>query len=227
MLVLLRNTKDIYDLDSDGELSLPEIERLIIELYGRNNVIDSSMGNEAMQDINKFAEDRGGILTLPAFTMYTMHHSMLLFPVFGIQRIIQKKIMGAKYWHDVENNRSIYFNTARKMKNFDPRHVHILLRTYKTGAAAAILSHTGDPNVALKQQFDLDNECHNEGIKENNDHQKRRESKVINLSKVKNEKFKRAVEKVKEINTGHRSAIRETVSESIECFYSFDWCKVY
>ena len=37
---------------------------------------------------------------------------------------------------------------------FDPRHVQILLRTYRTGGVAAILAHTGDPNVALQDWFE-------------------------------------------------------------------------
>ena len=130
---------------------------MILELYGTNNVLTSKIGKEVMSDINKFTEDRGGVLSLTSFTIYTMNHSMLLFPIFRIQRTIQKKIMGLNYWKDVEINREKYF-TSNKNKHFDPRHVQILLRTYKTGAAAAILTHTGDPNVALKQQYDEDNQ---------------------------------------------------------------------
>lgn len=79
-------TFDIYDLDSDGELSLPEIERMIQELYGPGSKNPNSKGHFILNDINHFAEIRGGVLDLTAFTMYTRNHSMLLFPVFRIQR---------------------------------------------------------------------------------------------------------------------------------------------
>ena len=65
--------KDIYDLDTDGELSLPEIERMIQELYGVNGTnLITSMGKDALNDVNHYAEERGGFLNLVSFTCYTM-----------------------------------------------------------------------------------------------------------------------------------------------------------
>ena len=98
-------TFDMYDLDSDGELSLPEIERMVQELYGKNNTELSGIGSDVLEDVYNFAEDRGGVLDLNSFTIYTMNHSLLLFPVFKIQRVIQRKAMGIKYWEDVERRR--------------------------------------------------------------------------------------------------------------------------
>ena len=40
---------------------------------------------------------------------------------------------------------------------FDRRHVQSILRTYKTGSAAAILTHTGDPNEGLRQWMEKKN----------------------------------------------------------------------
>ena len=78
-------TFDLYDLDADGELSLPEIDRMVQELYG--DAKTNPVGRDVLRDVNQFAEDRGGVLDLTSFTIYTMNHSLLLFPVFQIQRV--------------------------------------------------------------------------------------------------------------------------------------------
>ena len=193
-------TFDLYDLDSDGELSLPEIELMVQELYyhstdhilipvnnnnnthnhnhsssstikhnkkngesvfvsadGTNNQIIMKNNNktyeqlEVWKDINRYAEDRGGVLDLTSFTIYTMNHSMFLYPVFQIQRRIQKRIMGMSYWSEMERSRPE--GKSNQNSYFDPRHVQIFLRTYRTGAAAAVLTHTGDSNAALRLFF--------------------------------------------------------------------------
>jgi len=79
-------TFDLYDLDSDGELSLPEIERMVLELYGNVGRLNG-IGKKILDNVNSFAEERGGFLNQTSFTVYTMNHSMLLFPAFQIQRV--------------------------------------------------------------------------------------------------------------------------------------------
>jgi len=167
---------------------------MVHELYG-------TIGNDILQDINKFAEERGGVLNLTSFTVYTMNHSMLLFPIFRIQRIIQQKTMGINYWRKVKTKKAAYFD-KKENTFFNPRHVQILLRTYKTGAAAAILTHTGDPNVAIKEQFDHDNE---------EDIDNKQSTPVISYQghreSFKYEKLKRVVEKIKEVNVAQRVVV--------------------
>ena len=51
-------TKDMYDLDSDGELSIPEIERMVKELFGEGG------GKQCLDSAIEFAETRGGALNL-------------------------------------------------------------------------------------------------------------------------------------------------------------------
>lgn len=66
--------------------------------------------------------------------------------------------MGLKYWENVERTRGFRSDELEEKDgmstSFDPRHVQILLRTYKTGEAAAVLTHTGDPNIALRQYYE-------------------------------------------------------------------------
>jgi Ca2+-binding EF-hand superfamily protein len=168
---------DMYDLDFDGELSLPEIERMLQELYGLHL---TSSDNHILSDINRFAEQRGGTLNLTSFTIYTTNHSMLLFPIFVLQRKIQKKVMGIMYWKDIENMRSTSenrrkSNAARSKMIFDHRHIQTLMRTHKKSNITSLLNHTEEStngSVSMPRRNMLN-------------------------AKVKNEKFKNAVEKLK------------------------------
>lgn len=49
---------DMYDLDTDGELSIPEIERMVNELFGAGG------GKRCLKQAIEFAEARGGALNL-------------------------------------------------------------------------------------------------------------------------------------------------------------------
>lgn len=159
-------TFDLYDLDSDGELTCPEIEKLVHELYGNHDKSMNTQGKECLKNLMQVAEERGGVLSLSAFANFTMNHSMLLFPVHQIQRSIQIKVLGIRFWKAELQRRS-----SSGKKKFNPRYVQILLRTYKTGSAASILTHTGDPNEGLKTWYQNENnnieEIRNENSIEN------------------------------------------------------------
>lgn len=137
---------DMYDLDSDGELSIPEIENMVEELYGEKG------GRLCLKQATQYAEERGGALSLNAFIAFTATHQSLLFPMFVIQRKLQRKIFGVRYWESVE--RKSKEERGNNHNNFNPRHVQILLRTYQTGGAVAVLSHTGDPNKGLRDWYE-------------------------------------------------------------------------
>lgn len=62
MLVKNATYIDMYDLDSDGELSIPEIEQMIKELFGEGG------GKQCLASAIDFAEARGGALNL------SVHH---------------------------------------------------------------------------------------------------------------------------------------------------------
>ena len=51
-------TFDMYDLDSDGELSLPEIEKMVDEFFWEGG------GKKCLENATRFAEERGGALNL-------------------------------------------------------------------------------------------------------------------------------------------------------------------
>ncbi|KAL9187085.1 hypothetical protein ACHAXT_010805 [Thalassiosira profunda] len=139
-------TFDMYDLDADGELSIPEIEGMVRELFGDDG------GKQCLNEAIDFAEARGGALNLNAFIAFTGTHQLLLFPMFQIQRKLQRKVFGIRYWEKVERAAKENFNGPNP-NEFNPRHVQILLRTYQTGGAAAVLRHTGDPNAGLRDWY--------------------------------------------------------------------------
>ncbi len=145
---LVNFTFDLYDIDDDGEIAYDEIEGMIRELYGPQ--WDQSMlAREALNEMALLSEKYGGGIPLDAFIRFQTHHSMLLFPCFVIQRAVQEKVMGIEYWMDKADERKRSIKHGERL--FDPRHVQSILRTYKTGSAAAILTHTGDPNEGLRE----------------------------------------------------------------------------
>jgi Ca2+-binding EF-hand superfamily protein len=141
-------TFDMYDLDSDGELSIPEIEGMVEELYGEKG------GRKCLAQITQFAEERGGALSLNSFIAFTASHQMLLFPMFLIQQKLQRRVFGRRFWQAVDRKSKENRHGSKNHNEFNPRHVQILLRTYQTGGAAAVLSHTGDPNKGLRDWYE-------------------------------------------------------------------------
>ncbi len=91
-----------------------------------------------------------------AFIAFTGSHQLLLFPMFEIQRKLQRNVFGVRFWEKVERQ-SKEESSDQSRNEFNPRHIQILLRTYQTGDAAAILRHTGDPKLGLHD------ECKNNG----------------------------------------------------------------
>ena len=73
--------------------------------------------------------------------------------MFQIQRKLQRKVFGVRFWEKVERASKENFSGQNK-NEFNPRHVQVLLRTYQTGGAVAVLSHTGDPNKGLRDWYE-------------------------------------------------------------------------
>jgi len=145
---------DLYDRDSDGEISYPEMECMIEELYGKTGKRSTS-GKQCLADLTYYAETQGGALSLDNCAYFTAHHSMLLLPAFQIQQAIQRRVMGPRYWEKVrEQHERRVAKHLVGIHVYNPRYVQILLRTYKAKSAAAIMTHTGDPNEALRQWFE-------------------------------------------------------------------------
>ena len=189
-------TFDLYDLKKTGELSLPEIEHMVHELYG-NNLSEASTGRSVLNDITNFAEVRGGVLTLMSFTIYAANHSLLLLPAFRIQRKIQSKVLGLQYWKDIEKKRP----GEKRLKHqvvFDARKAHLLLRQYKEGGVDAMLRYCGDPEEALLELYHKKEEGEETG-------------NPIKDSKIKRESFKSAVNTVKRMNSEQKAKLKSTV----------------
>lgn len=147
-------TFDLYDLDDDGELSYDEMETMVRELYGPTWE-SSVLATECLREMMLVSEKYQGAIPQDAFVRFQKHHSMLLFPAFLIQRAIQEKVKGVKFWELKAKERAKPVEHGER--RFDRRHVQSILRTYKTGSAAAILTHTGDPNEGLRQWMEKKN----------------------------------------------------------------------
>jgi hypothetical protein len=70
--------------------------------------------------------------------------------MFQIQRKIQQKVFGVRFWENVERSSKDNFSDPNTKNEFNPRHVQILMKMYQTGGAAALLTPTGDPNKGLR-----------------------------------------------------------------------------
>jgi hypothetical protein len=155
---------DLFDIDlPHGELSFPDIERMMIELFGEDG-IKTGTGKTAMDDITLYAEERGGRLQRADFTIYVHTHELILLPIFTMQKTIQRHVMGNRFWRKVERKRSktiqrhvmgnrFWRKVERKRSNhavgesvndgLDPKKVQFLLRTHKSRAPAVLLGHVG------------------------------------------------------------------------------------
>jgi Ca2+-binding EF-hand superfamily protein len=71
---LVRFAFDMYDVDDDFELSIPNIEKIPVS-------------KEIIHDMIAFTEERGGALDLESFAFYCVEHSHILLPIFIIQRV--------------------------------------------------------------------------------------------------------------------------------------------
>jgi hypothetical protein len=126
---------------------MSEIEHMVHELYG-TNLPDGSTGSIILNDVTKFAETRGGALTLSSYTIYAANHSLLLLPAFRIQRKIQSKVLGIHYWKKIERSRAEE-NRNKGQVVFDARQAHFLLREFKEGGVDAMLRCWRGPKEAL------------------------------------------------------------------------------
>lgn len=199
---------DLYDLNDNGELSLPDLETLLKEVYG-SNLSKDSIGSHVLNDIINFAEVRGGVLTLNSFTIFTANHSLLLLPVFNIQRKIQSKVMGIRFWKNCKRAGQ-FGNNDRK--NLNARQAHLLARRYKKGGVHAMLEYCSNPSNPLIELYRRQHQYYLDGTSATN---KEQGEQIITSNStnqnVKNEKFKIAANKIKMINSENKRKLKELV----------------
>merc|ERR1712194_393393 len=88
-------TFDMYDLDVDGELSIPEIERMVNELFGEGR------GKQCSREAIAFAEARGGALNLYVYNslrLYARRPSYNLIFLLPIVTSSVQKFFHRLYW---------------------------------------------------------------------------------------------------------------------------------
>ena len=142
---------DLFDIDvPHGELSFPDVERMMVELFGEEG-IKSGTGKVAMDDVTLYAEERGGRLKTADFIIYVNTHQLILFPIFTIQKAIQRRVMGTRYWRNVERRRPHFPVEDGPADGLDPKKVQSLLRTHKSRAPAVLLAQAGGDGSADAQ----------------------------------------------------------------------------
>jgi Ca2+-binding EF-hand superfamily protein len=191
---------DVYDLNHAGELSLPDLEMMVENLYG-SNLSQESVGRSVFSDIISFAEVRGGVLNLNSFTIFTANHSLLLLPVFNIQRKIQTKVMGMRFWRKFKERNLLGYTYQR---SFDARQAHLLVRTYKKGGVQAMIQFCGNPKHPLVEFYGSQQNLEDRTLVDRNLQERY-------YLQVKNEKIKIAANKIKKMNVEQREKLKGLV----------------
>ena len=89
---------DLFDLDNSGEISVDEMEMVVAEVYGEG-YSRNALAVEIIQKIQVFCEaGSSGEVNKEQFVHFTRHHSALLFPVFTLQGVLQRHILGKRFW---------------------------------------------------------------------------------------------------------------------------------
>lgn len=142
---------DLFDIDvPHGELSFPDVERMMVELFGEEG-IKSGTGKVAMDDVTLYAEERGGRIKPSDFIIYVNTHQLILFSIFTIQKAIQRRVMGTRYWRKVERKRPHCPVEDGSADGLDPKMVQSLLRTHKSRAPAVLLARASGDGSAETQ----------------------------------------------------------------------------
>jgi Ca2+-binding EF-hand superfamily protein len=86
---------DLYDTDETGELSPPEIQEMLKDLYGEH-----ANTNAHAKHVRKeiLSLDRRTFFTIDKFRDFVRSHPALLFPAFQMQLALQTAIMGVSFW---------------------------------------------------------------------------------------------------------------------------------
>ena len=91
-----------------------------------------------------------------SFIAFTATHQLLLFPMFQIQRKIQRKVLGVRFWVKMERRSKDTFNDLNR-NDFNARQVQILLRSYKIDDTVAILGQDYYPSIRSSTDYENNN----------------------------------------------------------------------
>ena len=93
---------DLYDRDADGLLTLSDMHGMLHDFYG--DQIDSNRYARELEKKIKFLS-QDGIVDTTIFRKFCFDHNQLLHPIFKLQRTIQKKVIGLKFWGKLSKRR--------------------------------------------------------------------------------------------------------------------------
>eukprot|EP00600_Ochromonadales_sp_CCMP1393_P004597 CAMPEP_0174970170 /NCGR_PEP_ID=MMETSP0004_2-20121128/9217_1 /TAXON_ID=420556 /ORGANISM="Ochromonas sp., Strain CCMP1393" /LENGTH=550 /DNA_ID=CAMNT_0016219837 /DNA_START=168 /DNA_END=1820 /DNA_ORIENTATION=- len=100
---------DLYDKDGSGELDAKEVQKMLQEIYGTNNVKNDFLAKSVEKDI-KEVEKAGEPFDIDQFRNFAKSHQALLFPAFQMQSRLQRKVLGYRFWEKNANRRIKFCN---------------------------------------------------------------------------------------------------------------------
>jgi hypothetical protein len=86
---------DIFDKDDSGALTEEEIKALILDVYGKKKVDDSTIAMIKAMDRNK---DK--LISKQEFCKGAKMYPQMLYPAFAMQDLLRKNIVGESFWND-------------------------------------------------------------------------------------------------------------------------------
>lgn len=93
---------DLYDMDSDGQLSSDEINGMFRDLYG-SDLHHHPSAKGVLTELLNICEQESVDITL--FQDFVRKHPSLLFPAFQLQHALRTKILGESFWERASERR--------------------------------------------------------------------------------------------------------------------------
>lgn len=93
---------DLYDTDSNGELSSKEIHGLLHDLYG-SDLHSHPAAKAVLSELTTLCEKQTVDISL--FQHFVHSHPSLLFPAFQLQHALRRKILGEGFWERASERR--------------------------------------------------------------------------------------------------------------------------
>jgi serine/threonine-protein phosphatase 2B regulatory subunit len=110
---------NLYDLDGSGAINERELENILREVYGKE-FQSNAYANKVMKKLiaQALTEDPSGEISRELFEVCAAKMPALLFPAFQMQQILQKKIMGDRFWSSMAKGRQDKYGDEMDMKQF-------------------------------------------------------------------------------------------------------------
>eukprot|EP00639_Heterosigma_akashiwo_P029979 CAMPEP_0194665440 /NCGR_PEP_ID=MMETSP0295-20121207/2101_1 /TAXON_ID=39354 /ORGANISM="Heterosigma akashiwo, Strain CCMP2393" /LENGTH=262 /DNA_ID=CAMNT_0039547459 /DNA_START=151 /DNA_END=935 /DNA_ORIENTATION=+ len=129
----------LFDVDGSNRLDMSEVRDLVSAVYG-DRVKDNARVERVL---NSLDADGDGEITIQEFILYNKQYPLLLWPAYSIQNHLRLKVLGEKFWKDMERYRQ---DEHRQMNVFE------ILEVVDKGAKAQIMGVDDPESLVARQQ---------------------------------------------------------------------------